>query len=89
MPDTQKARMYGVTCPLPGHGDHVVRLGKIWLPLAAQDADLRNALGIKLGMLDCDECPQSGTGVQFSLDQVRFVGDEERPAYVEITPSLV
>jgi len=69
--------MYGVTCPLPGHSDHVVREGKIWLQPNAQVSDLLDALGVIPGTLENDQCPVSGTGIQFLADDVRFVEDTD------------
>jgi hypothetical protein len=88
MSDTTIPRMYGVTCPLPGHEGHVVREGKILLSPNAQVSDLKDALGVIPGTFENGQCPESGTGIQFSMDNVRFVENTEPPPYTEISPSL-
>ena len=87
MSDKTILKMYGVTCPLPGHEEHVVREGKIWLSPSAQVSDLKDALGVIPGTFESGKCPISGTGIQFSMDNVRFVENTEPPLYTEIAPS--
>lgn len=88
MSDEPIPRMYGITCPLSQNGSHAVRLGKKILAPTATIADLRHELAEVYGPVNIDTCDVCNTGIQFSIDHVRFVDDKEEPPYSEIAPSL-
>jgi hypothetical protein len=88
MSDAPIPRMYGITCSNSKNGAHAFRLGKEILAPKATNADLRDALASRYGKVNSDTCDVCNTGIQFSLDQVRFVGDMEEPAYTEAVPTF-
>jgi hypothetical protein len=85
MPDERVPRMYGITCPNCGHA---IRLGKEPLPPDAPVSKLRDAIAARYGQINSDECLECNAGIQFSLDDVRFVDDVEPPPEHEVIPVL-
>jgi hypothetical protein len=73
------ARTYGVTCHNENPRIHPARLGKMLLSADAPVSELQRKASVEHGQIDSTVCPVCGTGISFSLNQVRFVDDSEWP----------